>query len=384
MKEQHFPGSIGRNREIQAVLDIPLLLCSYSFGDVNDRATLMEKMHSVTPLGEKRLSSILEVHRLKPLFFSAFLDATGEKRKGTPCPNLVHDCEMDQRGHLLSTTLLDHHLELILARFAEHGLKVIPLKGPYLSGEVYSKKDVRPYRDIDLLVREGDLPRATLLLEEEGFKPSESIDSFIPLPYSTHYTKILKGGRLKVDVDLHISIHWPRDYFRRTSFRIEDIWSQASPSTYKGIAIQAMAPEHLFIYTALDLAINHRFARLIKFRDLFEILQKFQVDPEQVVHWSWLWEVRSYIYLSLSLLAEILVDKFSLPQLPEDIKPRYLLLKWYEKLLDVGELPLLRPRMMTPSNLLFLLLGDTPRYRWMGTYYLPYHLWRRLRFPWVR
>ncbi len=384
MKNYFFPKISGRNRDDQAVLSIPLLLCSYTFGNEGDRAILMERTRSLTSSGEKRLSSILETHRLKPLFYAACLDAAERDREKVHCPDLFRDCEMDWRGHLFSTTLLDHHLELILSLFAQSNLQVIPLKGPYLSWEVYGKRDIRPYRDIDLLVREDELPQVISLLRETGFKPTTSVDSFIPLPYSTHYTKVLEGERLKVDVDLHVSIHWPRDYFRKTRFRVEEIWRHSSPSTLKGIAIQAMSPEHLVIYTALDLAINHRFARLINFRDLYEIFRRFQVNLEEVCYWSRLWEVRSYVYLALHLLGELLEEKLSLPPLPEYIRPQYLTLRLLEGLLDPRKLPICRPRMINLSNLLFLLLGDSPRARFVGAGYLPYHLWRRIRFRGVR
>ena len=84
-----------------------------------------------------------------------------------------------------------------------------------------------------------------------------------------------------MDLDLHTSIHWPPEYFARTRFNVEDIWHRAVKVDFGGIPAMAMSPEHLVVYTCADLAVNHRFAHLLKFRDLFEVISKCPVDFEE-------------------------------------------------------------------------------------------------------
>jgi hypothetical protein len=270
---------------------------------------------------------------------------------------------------------------LLLERFNAEGLRVIPLKGSYLASRIYSRKEARPYRDIDLMFRQEDLGAASRILKEEGFTPRKGGPEFVPSPYCTSHQRTLEGGRLKVEVDLHVSMHWPREYFRRTRFNQADIWGCSREDELAGMPVTSMSPEHLLICTCLDLAMNHRFARLIALRDLFEMVSGTGIDFEEVSSWSRRWEVCSFVYLSLDLLCRLGEGRL----LPEDalerMRPRYPMIRLYRSTLIPSRLPSMRARSLTPRNLLFFLLGDHPAQRLHGLRGLPRHLYSRVRHP---
>ncbi len=72
-------------------------------------------------------------------------------------------------GSRTGTMLLAVELEHLLAKFAGHKIEVIPLKGPLLAEVLYGDITMRPFADLDLLVRDNDFGRAELLLQDAGW-----------------------------------------------------------------------------------------------------------------------------------------------------------------------------------------------------------------------
>ncbi len=362
-------------------LQAPLLLCGYGFDGGEEGRALSRALETAGARRGRPLLDDLAYHGLSSLMHLALEDLASRDLLPALPAALPADCAAAFHRDLVRATLIDHHLQLLLMDCAQAGLRPLPLKGNYLSSQVYSRREARPYRDIDLMVREEDLPRMAGVLAAGGFVPRRSLEEFIPAPYSTTYVKRLEGGRLKVDLDLHLSIHWPREYERRTRFDPAGIWERASVIDFHGAPAAAMAPEHLVIYTCLDLAVNHRFARLIKFRDLFEIYRRFPVDHDELCRWARLWDVRSFVFLGLALFRSVGGGRFLSPEDLLRLRPRYPLLRAYRAMTPPSRLPRRRARAASLPNLVFLLLGDRLRQRAAGPANIPVHLYRKLKYP---
>ena len=69
--------------------------------------------------------------------------------------------------HLVMT----RELTRVLRHWAAEGIDVIPLKGPVLAEAVYPDAALRPFRDLDLLVRPEDRRRADVALRGLGYEP---------------------------------------------------------------------------------------------------------------------------------------------------------------------------------------------------------------------
>ncbi len=143
----------------------------------------------------------------------------------------------------------------------------------------------------------------------------------------------------------------------------------------------AMSPEHLVITTLLDAAVNHRYARLIKFRDVLEITRRHEVDWEALEGWCRRWKVCSFVGPGLRYLAEM-NEGFSIPAgTLASVLPSYAAMKAFHRALPVQALPGHRSRSYTPANLLFFMLSDTPLARARGLAYMPLHMYKgRRRF----
>ncbi len=362
-------------------LPVPLQLCAYHLSHRDDATVLAQSLKGMDAHRCRQLVADLSYHSLLSMAHLALEDLKEMGLEGSVPAQLRSDCAIAFHRDMVRTTLIDHQCRLLLLDFANEGVLSMPLKGNYLSPLVYSRKEGRPYRDIDLMVRAEELPLVAEILRRGGYRPRQGMVEFQPPPYSTSYVKNLEGDRLKVDLDLHTSIHWPPEYFTRTRFNADDIWHRAVKVDFNGIPAMAMSPEHLVVYICADLAVNHRFAHLLKFRDLFEVISKCPVDFEEVVFWAERWGLRSFVYPALSLFRRSGGEPLLPARFPSGLKPRYPLFNAYMWTISARSLPSRRAREISFSNLLFLLLADDLANRWRGLVNLPRHFFHKLKYP---
>src|SRR5882762_5108850 len=77
-----------------------------------------------------------------------------------------------RRAQNFFTLRLTAELFRILDRFAPEGIGALVVKGPVLAVQAYGDPAMRAYGDLDLLVRQRDIRRATELLSAAGFSPA--------------------------------------------------------------------------------------------------------------------------------------------------------------------------------------------------------------------
>src|SRR5713226_2350071 len=77
-----------------------------------------------------------------------------------------------QRARNFFTLRLTAELFRVLERFNSEGIGALVVKGPVLAMQAYGDPAMRSYGDLDLLVRQQDIRRATELLSAAGFAPA--------------------------------------------------------------------------------------------------------------------------------------------------------------------------------------------------------------------
>ncbi|HEV1995947.1 MAG TPA: nucleotidyltransferase family protein [Candidatus Acidoferrum sp.] len=106
-----------------------------------------------------------------------------------------------QRAQAFFTLRLTAELFRILDRFTSEGIGALVVKGPVLAMQAYGDPAMRSYGDLDLLVRQRDIRRATELMSAAGFAaavPLSAIDAGkIPGQY------LFSKPDLKLIVELH-------------------------------------------------------------------------------------------------------------------------------------------------------------------------------------
>jgi hypothetical protein len=195
----------------------------------------MAKENGVLALAHQ---SLLEMHAEMPEFFTA---AARESRS---------------YADMLAT-----ELDGLLHQFAERGIDVLPLKGPTLAQALYGDATLRSFKDLDLLVRRDDYPRAEALLIDLGFAAGAVNDSE------------QRFSRERILVELHFDITSPRIF----QFDLEGIWSRSCRGNFRGKPMHVMSVDDLVLYLCSH-GLSHGFSRLIWILDVARALDALEVD----------------------------------------------------------------------------------------------------------
>lgn len=95
-------------------------------------------------------------------------------------PEIKRQLAGRQRAQNFLTLRLTAELFRLLERFASAGIAALVVKGPVLAMQAYGDPAMRSYGDLDLLVRQSDIRRATELMMAAGYQaavPLSAIDA---------------------------------------------------------------------------------------------------------------------------------------------------------------------------------------------------------------
>jgi hypothetical protein len=207
-------------------------------------------------------ADLLEIawhQRLIPLLYASLCSTCPGVVPGSVLEGMRDGCATTLRKNMLLSAEL---LELVKL-FGAAGVPMIPAKGPLLAMGVYGTLEVRPFNDLDLLVREHDVPSARDLLLARGYVAGWSDSDW--------ERKFDHQGR-GICIDLHHRIapsHFP------TPASFEAVWQGRRPIRLLDTTVMAMAPEHLLLCLAVDLARDclHRKPRLLQVCDVAELIR---------------------------------------------------------------------------------------------------------------
>lgn len=190
---------------------------------------------------------------------------------------------------------VDTRLAPTLAAVAAQGISSIVLKGPVLSRTIYPDRSLRPYRDLDLVVRMGDLDEAVVALVAAGLVEVPSREA----PF--HRVFVDRQGRALVE------LHTDPFQLGLPPVAEDDRWRRAR-------AAPELAPSALVLDDADQLlhlcvhAHKHGFSRLIWLKDLDLILRRHAstLDASLLEHSARLEGVGASVWYALTLAREIL------------------------------------------------------------------------------
>lgn len=109
----------------------------------------------------------------------------------------------------------------LLERFNRNAIRALVIKGPVLAAQAYDDPSLRSYGDLDLLVRQRDIRRATELLIASGYQAAVSLDAIDARKIPGQYLFA------KPDSQLLVELHNDRTlrYFPRP-LPIEDLFAR--------------------------------------------------------------------------------------------------------------------------------------------------------------
>jgi hypothetical protein len=136
------------------------------------------------------------------------------------------------RANTIRCLFLTAELLKILDFFRSHGIQTIPYKGPVLAVQAYGDVTLREFEDLDIVLRQSDLPKAHALMLELGYRPKfdwilspGAVRSTVPGEYN------YRDEERRIMVELHTELtlrHFPKipnlDEFlqRRVSVKLNE------------------------------------------------------------------------------------------------------------------------------------------------------------------
>lgn len=190
--------------------------------------------------------------------------------------------------------------------FEERDLPVLTLKGATLAQKVYGGIALRPFVDIDLLVRRADFARLERLLVEDGYrqKPLTPFQKAGYLLIHAQYTfwRRAPGGSHHV-LDVHTSM-LPMGYSYSEGF--SDLWERAPTLVLGGAQVRTLGREDL-LHVLCYHGFKNRWERLKYFSDVAELLRAFpDMDWGVVQERARAMRSRRVMLLGLHLAHEVL------------------------------------------------------------------------------
>jgi Uncharacterised nucleotidyltransferase len=187
--------------------------------------------------------------------------------------------EHTQRRH----ERIEHLARLIDERARERGLPLVALKGAALHALGFYRAGERPMADLDLLVRESDLPAAARLLEEQNYV--EKLRIWRNHVFTPSVARPAGGLGEHRDSDIKIELHWRIS--ERLPAELTDVSERVFPSSprpglnpYPSLAALLM---HLVLHAAGSMV--SRDLRLVHLNDLALVCARMtSEDWKEVLH----------------------------------------------------------------------------------------------------
>lgn len=183
-------------------------------------------------------------------------------------------------------TLLLSELGNILCHLATEGVNVILLKGASLAEIVYGDVAMRPMSDLDLLIRQQDLPVARRVLVALGYTPLHvEMHTGFNVEFRNEES-LYKRGLVDTYVDLHWRLVGP-SYYQRT-ISIDWFWETALPTQIGSAPALVLSHEAQVLYLCAHLVLHHGGHGLLWLHDVAEVLTLYQaqIDWEQLLSQS--------------------------------------------------------------------------------------------------
>jgi hypothetical protein len=188
-----------------------------------------------------RLLSLAQRHALIPLLFFHLNRVASDQ---VPPDQLKQLRDRSQSNAALNV-LLTGEMVRLLELFEGNQIPAVPYKGPAIGVGIYGNLALRQFADLDILVPDTDVWKATELLVGQGYRahfviPARKQSSFIRLSY----VRLFKHDTEGTTVELHWRLA-PR--FFGAPFDTSKLWQSARRLELQGSRVRVPPPEDLIL-----------------------------------------------------------------------------------------------------------------------------------------
>ena len=247
-----------------------------------------------------KLLSLAQRHALIPLLFFQLNRVASEQ---VPAEQLKQLRDRSQSNAALNV-LLTGEMVRLLELFERSQIPAVPYKGPAIGVGIYGNSALRQFADLDILVAETDVWRATELLIDRGYQahftiPVRKQSSFIRLGY----VRLLKHETDGTTVELHWRLA-PR--FFGAPFDTSALWKSSRRIELQGASVRVPLAEDLILMLCIHGA-KDCWEKLEWVCGLAELIRSEpEVDWNQLLQHAKKIRCSTIVYLGLVLAHELL------------------------------------------------------------------------------
>jgi hypothetical protein len=153
----------------------------------------------------------------------------------------------------------------LLKLFETQHILAVPFKGPVLAAVFYGDLGMREFTDLDILVRERDVPKARELLSSQGYR--SNLGSAM-VPRDVNVDELLSAS-----TGISVELHWqfsPRRFV--PAIGAEDVWNSIKPCVILGREVWSFSSQDMFLFLAVHGG-KHSWSSLKWLCDLAEFLR---------------------------------------------------------------------------------------------------------------
>jgi hypothetical protein len=173
-----------------------------------------------------------------------------------------------QRAQNFLTLRLTAELLRLLEIFAAKGIPALVIKGPVVAMRAYGNPAVRSYGDLDLLVRQKDIRRATESMLDSGYEAAVSLRAIDEGKIPGQYLFTKSDSKLLVEMHNELTLR----YFPRL-LPIEDFFARQSRVRLDGHEVPALSLEDELVLICIHGA-KHFWERLTWIADVAALVSR--------------------------------------------------------------------------------------------------------------
>ena len=209
-----------------------------------------------------------------------------------------------QRAQIFFTLRLTAELFRILERFTFEGIGALVVKGPVLAVQAYGDPSMRAYGDLDLLVRQRDIRRATELMSAAGYAPAVPLSAIDAGKIPGQYLFSKPDSKLIVELHNDLTLR----YFPRR-LPLEDFFARHIRVRFDGHEAPALSVEDELVLICIHGA-KHFWERLMWIADVAALVSRQTgIDWQRVADSAQAVGAERMLHTGLRLAADLLRAK---------------------------------------------------------------------------
>lgn len=217
-----------------------------------------------------------------------------------------------RRSQNFLTLRLIAELFRLLDMLGKEGISALVIKGPVLAVRAYADPSVRAYGDLDLLVRQRDIRRATELMIASGYEEAVSLTAIDAGKIPGQYLFSKRDSKLLVELHNDLTLR----YFP-SPLPIEDFFARQVRQCLDGHEVPAPCVEDELVLVCVH-GTKHFWERLSWIADVAGlVLQQTSIDWERAASTARRVKAEHLLHTGLHLAADVLRA-----ELPEAVSSR--------------------------------------------------------------